>query len=156
MGRFPISRRQREPGRVRGSTGILHERTAVRPGRSPVPVPGSGRRVYRPYPRGLRSRHGGHNRPADRRRDLMLRRHEIRILGEMERQLRTDDPALAGELTHPRTRFRDWGTTRRMLGFTTAALSLLCLALGEGTAFFTTAALAAALIVFSRWSVRTG
>lgn len=85
----------------------------------------------------------------------MLRRHEIRILGEMERQLRTDDPALAGELTHPRTRFRDWGTTRRALGFTTAGLALLCLVLGEGAAFFTTAALAVALILLSYWSVRT-
>lgn len=85
----------------------------------------------------------------------MLRRHEIRILGEMERQLRTDDPALAGELTHPRIRFRDWGTTRRALGFTTAGLSLLCLTLGEGMAFFTTAVLAAALILLSRWTVRS-
>ncbi|WP_328591193.1 DUF3040 domain-containing protein [Saccharopolyspora aridisoli] len=102
-----------------------------------------------------RARHGGPNRPRRPPEDSMLRRHENRILGEMERQLRTDDPALAGVLTHPRTRFRDWGTTRRALGFTTVGLSLLCLALGEGAAFFTTAALAAALILLSQWSVRT-
>ncbi|MEB3369876.1 DUF3040 domain-containing protein [Saccharopolyspora mangrovi] len=85
----------------------------------------------------------------------MLQPHERRILGEMERQLRTEDPALAGEMTKTRGRFRTWLNTRRALALAAATLAVLCLALGEATAFFTTALLAAALLLSQGWTVKS-
>ncbi|SFT08398.1 DUF3040 domain-containing protein [Saccharopolyspora flava] len=85
----------------------------------------------------------------------MLRRHELRILGEMERQLAGDDPALADRMTSTRIPFRAWLTRRRAFALAVAALSLLCLALGEGAAFFTTALLAAALLLTRDWTFRS-
>lgn len=85
----------------------------------------------------------------------MLRRHEIRILEGMERQLRSDDPSFASKLTNERARdrFRGWLTPRRSLGLAVTATAALCLLLGEGAAFFTTAGLAAALFLLNGWSV---
>lgn len=84
----------------------------------------------------------------------MLQPHERRILGEMERQLRTEDPALAGELNNTRIRFRTWLSTRRALGLAAASLSVVCLALGEAAAFVTAALLAAALLLLNGWTIR--
>lgn len=85
----------------------------------------------------------------------MLQPHERRILGEMERQLRTEDPGLAGEMTKTPSRFRTWLNTRRALGLAAASLSILCLALGEATAFVTTALLATALLLLNGWNFRS-
>ncbi|TWF95595.1 DUF3040 domain-containing protein [Saccharopolyspora dendranthemae] len=87
----------------------------------------------------------------------MLRRHEIRILEGMERQLRSDDPSFVSKLTTERTRdrFRRWITPRRSLGLAVTTVAALCLLLGEGAAFFTTAALAAVLFLLNGWSVKT-
>lgn len=85
----------------------------------------------------------------------MLHPHERRILGEMERQLRTEDPALAGEMTRTRSRFRTWLNTRRALALAAATLAVLCLALGEATAFFTTSLLATALLLSHGWTFQS-
>ncbi|RRO20711.1 DUF3040 domain-containing protein [Saccharopolyspora rhizosphaerae] len=85
----------------------------------------------------------------------MLQPHERRILGEMERQLRTEDPGLAGEMAKPRSRFRTWLNTRRALGLASASLAVLCLVLGEAAAFVTTALVATALLMLNGWTFRS-
>ncbi|WP_263253402.1 DUF3040 domain-containing protein [Saccharopolyspora rosea] len=87
----------------------------------------------------------------------MLRRHEKRLLDEMERRLRADDPEFADRMT--RVRPVAWLLARmsppRWIALVAGALAVLCLVLHEGAAFVAAAALAAALLVFGDWTVRT-
>ncbi|MEV5535766.1 DUF3040 domain-containing protein [Saccharopolyspora shandongensis] len=87
----------------------------------------------------------------------MLRRYERRLLDEIERHLNAEDPAFARKITdvRPLTRFRAWLSARRTLGITSAILAVLCLLLGDGAGFFTTGALAGALLLLDGWKLQT-
>jgi hypothetical protein len=86
----------------------------------------------------------------------MFRRYERRQLAEIERQLCAEDPVLARKLTdiRPLTRVLTWLSACRALAVATAALSILCLFLGDGAGFLTTAVLAGALLMLNGWTVQ--
>ncbi|MBB5157532.1 DUF3040 domain-containing protein [Saccharopolyspora phatthalungensis] len=87
----------------------------------------------------------------------MLRRYERRLLEEIERQLRSEDPEFARRMTrvHPFTRIVAWLTFRRALGVVTAFLALLCLTFNESAGFLAAATLAGALFASAAWKIQT-
>ncbi|KAA5825490.1 DUF3040 domain-containing protein [Saccharopolyspora hirsuta] len=87
----------------------------------------------------------------------MLRRHERRLLDEIERELCASDPEFAQKMTQvrPFTRVRAWMTLRRALGIGAVFLAVLCLMFNEGAEFFISSALAGALFASEGWKIQT-
>ncbi|MBB5155993.1 DUF3040 domain-containing protein [Saccharopolyspora phatthalungensis] len=86
----------------------------------------------------------------------MLRRYERRLLEEIERQLRSQDPEFARRMAHvrPFTKVLAWFTVRRALGVVAAFLALLCVVFNEGAEFFVAGTLAAALFASESWQIQ--
>jgi hypothetical protein len=86
----------------------------------------------------------------------MLPRHERRRLEEIERQFTAEDPEFVRRLTQTRllTQVLSWLSPRGIVAVVAAALSLMCLVLGEGAGFVTAGVLAAVLLTLRTWNLQ--
>jgi hypothetical protein len=87
----------------------------------------------------------------------MMPRHERRRLEEIENWLRVDDPEFASgfaDASVGKTFTGRW-SPQTVLGSVAAGSAGLSLVLGEGSAFFVAAVLAAVLIGLRHWTIAT-
>lgn len=88
---------------------------------------------------------------------MVTQPHERRLLDQIERELRAEDPGFAERMsrTRPLTRARVWMSFPRAIAVVASCLAVLCLVLNEAAGFITSALLAVVLLVCTRWTVRT-